>query len=70
MKNKVLPIQIFNTRLVAWIRSSLLLKICINGENVITYLNIDVVLFGTYSHMFIKIRKVDPCAEGGDKDIN
>jgi hypothetical protein len=36
-----------------------------NGENVIIYLNIDVVLFGTHSHMIIKTQKVDPRAEGG-----
>jgi hypothetical protein len=36
-----------------------------NGENIIIYLNIDVVLFGTHSHVIIKTQKVDPRAEGG-----
>ncbi len=36
-----------------------------NGENVIIYLNIDKVLFGTHSHVIIKMQKADPRAEGG-----
>jgi hypothetical protein len=36
-----------------------------NGKYVIIYLNIDVVLFGTHSHVIIKTQKVDPHAEGG-----
>ena len=36
-----------------------------NGENVLIYLNIDVGLFGSHSHMIIKMWKVDPHAEGG-----
>ncbi len=36
-----------------------------NGENVIIYLNMDVVLFGTCSHVIIKTQKMDPLAEGG-----
>ncbi len=28
-------------------------------------MNIDVVLFRTHSHVIIKTRKGDPCAEGG-----
>jgi hypothetical protein len=34
-------------------------------KNVLIYLNIDVGLFGSHSHMIIKTRKVDPRAEGG-----
>jgi hypothetical protein len=36
-----------------------------NGENIIIYLNIDVVLFGSHSHMIIKMQKVDPRAGRG-----
>ncbi len=36
-----------------------------NGENIFIYLNIDVGLFGSHSHVIIKTQKVDPRAEGG-----
>ncbi len=36
-----------------------------NGENVIIYLNMDVVVFGTCSHVVIKMQKVDPRTEKG-----
>jgi hypothetical protein len=44
-------------------RSSLLVKI--QGKNIIIYQNMDVVLFGTCSHVIILTQKVDPRAEGG-----
>ncbi len=56
----------FNTilrRRVAWIRSSLLVKY--NGENIIIYLNMDVVLFGPCNHVIKMMQRVDPHAEGG-----
>jgi hypothetical protein len=55
----------FNTvlrRLVAWIRSSLLVKIQWQKHQ---YLNMDVTLFGTCSHMTIMMWKVDTRTEGG-----
>jgi hypothetical protein len=50
-------------RLVAWIRSSLLVKI--QWQKIIIYLNMDVTLLQTCSHMIIMTQKVDPCAEEG-----
>ncbi len=41
-----------------------------NGENVIIYLNMDVVLFGTCSHVIIKMQKVDPHAQGGARILS
>jgi hypothetical protein len=36
-----------------------------NGKNIIIYLNMDVTLFGTFSHIIKMMRKVDPHAERG-----